>query len=130
MAFASGYFKTSYASDLAIVETRGRWIALFCLLVGLVIFPFLASPFLTDLANQVFLALIGAVALMILTGFAGQISLGHAGLIAAGAFTTAILFKELHAPFWITLPASGLVGASWACCSGSRRCDSKDSTWL
>jgi branched-chain amino acid transport system permease protein len=112
MAFASGYFKTSYASDLAIVETRGRWVALFCLLVGLVIFPFLASPFLTDLANQVFMALIGAVALMILTGFAGQISLGHAGLIAAGAFTTAILFKELHAPFWVTLPASGLVGAT------------------
>jgi len=111
MAFASGYFKTSYADDLAIVETRGRWIALIALLLGLVIFPFLASPFLTDLANQVFMALIGAVALMILTGFAGQISLGHAGLIAAGAFTTAILFKELHAPFWITLPASGLVGA-------------------
>jgi branched-chain amino acid transport system permease protein len=110
MAFASGYFKTSYVSDLAIVETRDRWIALIVLLLALVIFPFLASPFLMDLANQVFLALIGAVALMILTGFAGQISLGHAGLIAAGAFTTAILFKELHAPFWIALPASGMVG--------------------
>ena len=47
---------------------------------------------------------------MLLTGFAGQISLGHAGLIAAGAFTTAILFKELNAPLLITLPASALVG--------------------
>jgi branched-chain amino acid transport system permease protein len=110
MAFASGYFKTSYASDLSIVETRGRWTALILLLLALAVFPFLASPFLLDLANQVFIALIGAVALMILTGFAGQISLGHAGLIAAGAFTTAILFKELHAPVWVTLPASGLMG--------------------
>jgi branched-chain amino acid transport system permease protein len=51
------------------------------------------------------------VALMLLTGYAGQISLGHAGLLAAGAFTAGILLKEFGAPFWITLPASALVGA-------------------
>jgi branched-chain amino acid transport system permease protein len=59
----------------------------------------------------VFLAGIGAIALMLLTGYAGQISLGHAGLLAAGAFTAGILFKELNAPFWVTLPAAALVGA-------------------
>jgi branched-chain amino acid transport system permease protein len=48
---------------------------------------------------------------MLLTGYAGQISLGHAGLIAAGAFTVGILFRETNAPFWITLPAAALVGA-------------------
>jgi len=111
MAFASGYFKTSYKAELSLVETRTRWVYLIILIVGLIVFPFLASPFLLDLASQVFLALIGAIALMLLTGYAGQISLGHAGLIAAGAFTTAILFKELDAPFWVTFPASGLVGA-------------------
>ena len=47
---------------------------------------------------------------MLLTGYAGQISLGHAGLIAAGAFTVGILFREANAPFWITLPAAALVG--------------------
>ena len=94
MAFASGYFKTSYRRDFAIVETRTRWAFLIVLLV---LFPFHASAFLLDLATQVLLALIGAVALMLLTGCAGQISLGHAGLIAAGAFTTAILFKEVGA---------------------------------
>ena len=41
----------------------------------------------------------------------GQISLGHAGLLAAGAFTAGILFKECDAPFWLTLPAAALVGA-------------------
>ena len=111
MAFASGYFKTTYKSDLAIVETFSLWICLIILTLGLIVFPFFASAFLMDLANQVFLALIGAIALMLLTGYAGQISLGHAGLIAAGAFTTAILFKELNAPIWVTLPASGLTGA-------------------
>jgi branched-chain amino acid transport system permease protein len=111
MAFASGYFKTSYRRDFAIVETRTRWAFLILFIVLLVLFPFQASAFLLDLATQVLLALIGAVALMLLTGCAGQISLGHAGLIAAGAFTTAILFKEVDAPIWLTLPASGLVGA-------------------
>jgi branched-chain amino acid transport system permease protein len=111
MAFASGYFKTSYRRDFAIVETRTRWAFLILFIGLLVLLPFEASAFLLDLATQVLLALIGAVALMLLTGCAGQISLGHAGLIAAGAFTTAILFKETGAPIWVTLPASGLVGA-------------------
>ncbi len=73
--------------------------------------PALDAPFLLDLANQVLLATIGAVALMLLAGFTGQVSLGHAGLLAAGAFTVGILFKEVGAPFWVTLPAAAVVGA-------------------
>jgi len=111
MAFASGYFNTTYEKDMSIVETRGRWGWLITLIVMLIFFPLFASAFLLDLATQVLLALVGSIALMLLTGYAGQISLGHAGLIAAGAFTTAVLFKELNAPIWLTLPASGLVGA-------------------
>ena len=48
---------------------------------------------------------------MLLTGIAGQISLGHAGLIAAGAFTAGILFKEYNLPFWVTIPAAAVMGA-------------------
>jgi branched-chain amino acid transport system permease protein len=108
---ASGYFRTAYAQDLALIETRTERTALAVLLIALAAFPFLASAFLLDLANQVFLASVGALALMLLTGYAGQVSLGHAGLLAAGAFTVGILFKELQAPFWVTLPAAALVGA-------------------
>jgi branched-chain amino acid transport system permease protein len=108
---ASGYFRTSYSEDLRLLDTRTQraWFAAFAL--ALLGFPFLAGTLALDLANQVLLASIGAVALMLLTGYAGQISLGHAGLMAAGAFTTGILFKELAAPFWVTLPASAVVGA-------------------
>jgi branched-chain amino acid transport system permease protein len=108
---ASGYFRTGYAQDLALIQSRTERAALAGLLAALALFPFLASPFLLDLANQVFLASIGALALMLLTGYAGQVSLGHAGLMAAGAFTVGILFKEVQAPFWVTLPAATLVGA-------------------
>jgi branched-chain amino acid transport system permease protein len=110
MPRASGYFHTSYAQDLTLLQTRAERISLVVFAVALVALPFIASPFLLDLACQVFLAAIGALSLMLLTGYAGQISLGHAGLIAAGAFTTGILAREIHAPFWLTLPASALTG--------------------
>jgi branched-chain amino acid transport system permease protein len=108
----SGYFRTSYIEDVALLDTRAQkaWFA--ALIAALVAVPFFAGPLWLDLANQILLGSVGAVALMLLTGFAGQISLGHAGLIAAGAFTTGILFKELAAPFWVTLPASAAVGAA------------------
>jgi branched-chain amino acid transport system permease protein len=80
-------------------------------LAVLVILPFLMTRFGLDLACQVFIACIGALALMLLTGFAGQISLGHAGLLAAGALTTGILFQETGATFWIAIPAAIAVGA-------------------
>lgn len=111
MANSSGCLKTTYGEDLTLIETHTRWVLLALLFIGLTVFPFFGSSFTIDLANQVFLTLIGSLALMLLTGYAGQISLGHAGFLAAGAFTTAILFKEMQAPIWITIPASGLVGA-------------------
>jgi branched-chain amino acid transport system permease protein len=108
---ASGYFRTSYGEDLALIGTRLQRASLVVLAIALVGFPLIASPFQLDLACQVFLACVGSLSLMLLTGYAGQISLGHAGLIAAGAFTVGILFRETNAPFWITLPAAALVGA-------------------
>ncbi len=107
---ASGYFRTDYAQDLALLQTRAERVSLAIFVAALAIFPFIASPFALDLACQVFLAGVGALSLMLLTGYAGQISLGHAGLIAAGAFTTGILAREINAPFWITLPASAVTG--------------------
>jgi branched-chain amino acid transport system permease protein len=108
---ACGYFRTSYSQDFTLVETRLQRVALAVFALLLVGFPFAASPFQLDLAAQVFLAAIGSLSLMLLTGYAGQVSLGHAGLIAAGAFTAGILFKEADAPFWVTLPAAAVVGA-------------------
>ena len=112
MPAASGYFRTSYARDLALVDTRAQKAALAAFALVALAVPALDAPFLLDLANQVLLATIGAVALMLLAGFTGQVSLGHAGLLAAGAFTVGILFKEVGAPFWVTLPAAAAVGAA------------------
>jgi branched-chain amino acid transport system permease protein len=108
---ASGYFRTNYDQDLTLLQTRLERTSLVVFGIALLAFPLIASPFQLDLACQVFLACVGSLSLMLLTGYAGQISLGHAGLLAAGAFTVGILFRETNAPFWVTLPAAALVGA-------------------
>lgn len=99
-------------SNPSIPQTPGalRWVRGAVLVAIAIVFPLLASPFQIDLACQVFLACIGALSLMILTGFAGQVSLGHAGLIAAGAFTTGILTKELNVPVFLTIPVAAVTG--------------------
>jgi branched-chain amino acid transport system permease protein len=108
---ASGYFRTRYDQEFRLLDTRTQRIAFGIFALIALALPFFASPFALDLANQVLLATVGAVALMLLTGYAGQISLGHAGLLAAGAYTTGILVKEFAAAWWVTLPAAALVGA-------------------
>ena len=110
MAFGSGYFKTTYEADMALVDSRLRRLALLALLVAIVVLPRFASSLVLDLIAQTALAAIGALALNLLTGLAGQVSLGHAGFIAAGAFTTAILVETFKSPAAITLPAAAAVG--------------------
>src|SRR5499426_367579 len=111
MAFGGGYFKTSYHADLSLLDTRLRRRALVALVVVLLALPAVGSRFVLDLAAQTALAAIGALALNVLTGLAGQISLGHAGFIAAGAFTTAALVESGAGSPLTALPAAAGVGA-------------------
>src|SRR5262249_49012172 len=97
--------------DLALAARKWRRVPLAALVMVLLALPRFASPFALDLVSQVALAAVGALALNILTGFAGQVSLGHAGFIAAGAFTTAVLVEHRLPSPLLALPAAGLVGA-------------------
>jgi branched-chain amino acid transport system permease protein len=47
----------------------------------------------------------------LLTGFTGQISLGHAAFVGVGGYTTAVLITQLNFSFWLALPFAGLVAA-------------------
>ena len=57
------------------------------------------------------IAIIGAVGLNLLTGFTGQISLGHAAFVGVGGYATAILITRLDMPFWFAMPIAGFVSA-------------------
>jgi branched-chain amino acid transport system permease protein len=108
---ASGYFRASYAQDFALLQGRLERVSLLIFMLALAVFPIIATAYYLDLACQILLATIGSLSLMLLTGYAGQISLGHAGLLAAGAFTVGILSKEWNAPLYVTLPAAAVIGA-------------------
>jgi branched-chain amino acid transport system permease protein len=101
-----------YRQEIVLFGTPARRVRLVFALVLLGMLPFAVTPFQLDLANQVLLAVIGSLALMLLTGFAGLISLGTAGLLGAGAYTVGMLVREFAAPFWLTLPAAALLGAA------------------
>ena len=57
------------------------------------------------------IGIIAALSLNLITGFCGQISLGHAAFLALGAYTAAVLGVHAHVPFWLALPLAGLVAA-------------------
>jgi branched-chain amino acid transport system permease protein len=84
------------------------------LLLGLVLVVALALPFVSSgfQTLEFAYALIFAMAILglnILTGFSGQISLGHGAFLAIGAFTTAIGVHNLRLPYLVTIPLAGLV---------------------
>ena len=86
----AGQFKTSYESDGQVFPIRQDRIALACLLaVALVAVPLLASPYLISAILIPFLIFsLAALGLNILTGYAGQLSLGSAAFMAVGAFAS------------------------------------------
>lgn len=61
---------------------------------------------------QITMALVFAIALLglnLLTGYNGQISLGHGAFYAIGAYTAAILMVQADLPYWVTIPVAGMV---------------------
>jgi branched-chain amino acid transport system permease protein len=112
MAYGSGFFKTSYEADMALVDSGVRRVALALLVIGLLVLPRVTSAFVVELVSQAALAAVGALALNVLTGMAGQVSLGHAGFLAAGAFTVGMLVEEWKLGPLATLPAAAVVGAA------------------
>jgi branched-chain amino acid transport system permease protein len=64
------------------------------------------------LASVIIIYAIVCVSLVILTGWSGQISLGHWGLAAVGAFFAGWFGAHLHADFFLTLLVAGLAGAA------------------
>jgi branched-chain amino acid transport system permease protein len=71
--------------------------------------PFLVSNYRTFQFTLVLVYAIALLGLNVLTGYNGQISLGHGAFYAIGAYTAAILMDKLGAPYWATLPAAGAV---------------------
>jgi branched-chain amino acid transport system permease protein len=101
-------FKTDYDDDIRLFPHRGYVVSYGVLLACLLVAPFVLSSYLVSQLVFVCIYATVGVALMILTGFTGQASLGHAAFLAIGAYTTAYLHK-LGVPFPVYLVAAGLL---------------------
>jgi branched-chain amino acid transport system permease protein len=108
-----GVFKTTYKDDLAIHRSPAARHAIYAVLaLTLVIMPWLADNYVLGIANLIGVAIIGAVGLNILVGYTGQISLGQGAFMAVGAYTAGVLASRWDVPFWIGIPAAGIVTAA------------------
>src|SRR5512135_3597943 len=109
-----GTYKESYAADEALFRTTTSRVWLALLGAAALAFPFVAGDYLLYLANLMGVLAIAALGLNILTGFTGQISLGHAAFMGVGGFGAAFLASRLAVPFWLAVPAGGAM----ACLAG------------
>ena len=89
-----------------------RKLSLVLLLAALLAFPWVVrDPFLMLLAYMAGIWVILATSLNLIMGFVGQLPLGYTVFFGLGAYTSGLLNVKLGLPFWIGLPAAGLVSA-------------------
>ncbi|CAN7767638.1 branched-chain amino acid ABC transporter permease [Pseudorhodoferax sp. LjRoot39] len=69
---------------------------------------FVAKGYMLFQATMVLSYAIALIGLNLLTGYNGQISLGHGAFFAIGAYTSAILMDRLGVPYWISIPVGGV----------------------
>nr|WP_294505466.1 branched-chain amino acid ABC transporter permease [uncultured Rhodopila sp.] len=103
-------FRTRYQQDIALWRHNGDrfWYALLALIVLLA--PAVLGEFYIGELGAVFIFAIAGVGLMLLVGYTGLISLGHAAFLGIGAYTNAVLLAQ-GVPFLVTLPIAGLFTA-------------------
>jgi len=117
---------TSYEADQALLNTTTKRVMLGLFFLVLISIPFQVVPGLKFLGQEDWLRLlttaaifvIGALGLNILTGLAGQVSLGHSFFMAIGAYVAVWLggpeggpLIGLGLPIWIWLPPAGIIAA-------------------
>lgn len=93
---------------MAILRTRTHW-ALMCIFLAILFTaPLYLENYWLGIVNLIGITIVAATGLNILTGYCGQLSIGHAGFMAVGAYTSAILTTRFGVPFPLALISAGL----------------------
>ena len=104
-----GVYKTTYEQDFGVIRTWPQWGWLIAGLIFLALAPLFLPGHILGLMNQMACMTIATFGIQILTGYAGQVSIGHAAFFCTGAYSGAILMNVWNFPFWLALICSGLV---------------------
>jgi len=94
---------------MAIFRTKTHWMLLGLLFILLLTAPLYMSNYWLSILNIITITIIAATGLNILTGYCGQLSIGHAGFIAVGAYTSAVLTGQFNVPFLVGMLCGGLM---------------------
>ena len=103
------HFKTTYDHDIRLFADARDALRYGLLVVLAVALPFLLDDFLIGEATNVLIWAIAGMGLMLLTGHAGQPSLGHAAFLAAGCYAHAILMGRFGLPFAASFMLAGVI---------------------
>lgn len=109
MSLPCGCFNRNYTEEKATFRTKTHWGLLIGLLVLLFAFPMFLSESWLSFFSILGITVIVALGLQILTGYAGQISLGQSAFMGVGAYASAILVSKIGLPFWGALPLAGII---------------------
>ncbi|MCD4744103.1 MAG: branched-chain amino acid ABC transporter permease, partial [Desulfobacteraceae bacterium] len=105
--------KKNYYEDVQLFSSKVV-IFWFVILIGfLYLLPFFVNNYYVYVANYIAINIIVVTGLNLLVGYTGQISLGHAGFFAIGAYGTVTLMAKAGFPFLLALPCSGLIAAGF-----------------
>ncbi len=107
MSLPCGTRTYTYADDMAILRTKTQWVLFIAFLAFLFTTPLYLGNYWLGVANLIGITLIAALGLNLLVGYCGQLSIGHAGFIAVGAYTAAIMTNRLELPFLVGLICAG-----------------------
>ena len=102
--------KTDYYEDIRLFKYGSTIFWYLTLVVGCVALPLVLDEYLLSQCTFICMYAVAAVGLMLLTGYTGQVSMGHAAFFAIGSYTSAILTAK-GVPFLIALPAAGVMAA-------------------
>lgn len=109
-----GVYNTRYSQDMALVRTSERWVWL----IGAFVFSLLAPFYLNNAwlgwVLETCLVIIAVLGLHLVFGLCGQVSLGQAGFMAVGAYSTAIMMSQLGISYWLALPMGTVITAAVA----------------
>lgn len=100
-----------YEEDLYLVRGTLGWTALGLFLAVLALLPYLAPGYFLYTASLIAAHAVIAVGLNLLVGYTGQISLGHAGFVAVGAYAAGLLAIRAGVPWPLAMVGGGLVAA-------------------
>src|SRR6478735_526482 len=110
----AGQFKSTYAADAAILPIRQDRIGLaLILVVAFVVIPLTATPYMfSAILIPCLILSLAALGLNILTGYAGQVSLGSAAFMAVGAFASYNFMLRIPGmPVLLAFVGGGLMAA-------------------